>query len=81
MMHLPKHRVVPEKKIENGKPAVTEVAQDDAAAVRSWITTALLYSHRSYKRNSGYNRNCGHTATSAIYRNRNHTATVADEHP
>jgi hypothetical protein len=35
MMHLPKHRVVPEKKIENGKPAVTEVAQDDAAAVRS----------------------------------------------
>jgi hypothetical protein len=35
MMHLSKNRVVPEKKIEKGKPVKTEVAQDDAAAVRS----------------------------------------------
>jgi len=58
------NRVVPEKKIGNGKRAEAEVAPDDAAAVRS--SQPRIQSQLRLYRYRGYNRNCGYTATSAI---------------
>jgi hypothetical protein len=64
MTPLPMNRVVPEKKIGNGKRAEAEVAPDDAAAVRS--SQPRIQSQLRLYRYRGYNRNCGYTATLAI---------------